>query len=454
MQYFDKNGNPVQLAGQHEPDKITFSEVQKSDLLTTLEPLSVLPISRRRKQMFLLEKYMPFVTKNVWKIEKDISTQKVGGMTPLVSDYAESPILQVNNARSRMTIHPATFRQKVTFTLEEIGDYVRLGSRDQIRTAREKLEEKYRVLDMNMWRRIEFTRRQILFEGGAVEWQTENGYTAGANYSHPAFLEPTAGTLWDQPGADPVSDIQEWIELFEDNTSNSVGDIVLPSRTFRYLRNNTKFIALEQNNLIKFSLSPADISRYMIEQIGSGITMSESRNKLEFSNSLVADVASGVNTIVVATNKPNLIEVGMNVSLHGLDMKVEVKEVSAVTVNGSTTTVQFTTNLVNDYSAGSILNYFIWTVPQDKLIMFASPLPESELSNEGLEAGGERTDPNWGSITSTLSAYNNFDRPAAGIYRRNINRMELDPQILEQVIGVNMVPEVNDNTAWLVATIF
>lgn len=424
---------------------IKFSDVARHPLLATDKIDEVISLFPHMAMNTPLAKYFPFKTVNSDKIQMDVEKTLVGGMTPVASVGSESPIFG-RHGRAYREFEAAEWREKCILLEHELVDFRKIGTKNQLMTARERLRQKYEDLETRLAYRLEWMRYQVLFEG-AVTGTDPNGLEITlATYNHPSHLEYTASTTWSNTAtATPLNDLQLWAEHYRDYSGYEVDDVVLPHGTLRLLTANQEFRDIVKNSYGAFKGSQEAVRKILLEYLGVG-SISESAGRLPHMTELTADAAAA-QTDVVLRDVGNLVA-GDMVILKSVDQKSEQLTIASISGN----TVTFTANLANAYSAGSVAKWHRYLIPAGTALITGRPM--MSVMTAGQEAPvNEELRSNWGAVVSTLSRYADMDNPKSGVFRKNIDKLGADPPRLEQVIGVKALPIVNYNEGWATASI-
>lgn len=86
---------------------------------------------------------------------------------------------------------------------------------------------------------IERLRGIVLSTGKATIDQ--DNFKSDDDFGRPGAHDVTAGTLWSAAGADPLTDLQTWSDVYENSTGETPGSILMPRRVFRAMSNNAAF---------------------------------------------------------------------------------------------------------------------------------------------------------------------------------------------------------------------
>jgi len=136
--------------------------------------------------------------------------------------------------------------KRVTIELPAIGRTIPVSEYNQIR-GRDASEPVVREMMFNTARevaravsdRMERLRGTVLVTGKATI-DTE-GFKSEDDFGRDAALAPTAGTLWNAGGADPIADLKTWRDLYVDKNGVEPGAIVLSRQIMSGLANHDAF---------------------------------------------------------------------------------------------------------------------------------------------------------------------------------------------------------------------
>lgn len=173
-------------------------------------------------------------------------------------------------------------------------DWLKLNSADENiqRSAGASLVDRGRILQLRNRRRTEWMRWQMLLTGAmTIPYDAGNG-TLYVDYGYAAGHKVTAATLWsDTTNSDPVSNIQAWSELLADDSGFYARYVVMNSKTYNYLINNTKI-----KNAINFYAGGANsINRPRREDIiNLFTTFSQDVELIIYDNGYRAEPAVGI----------------------------------------------------------------------------------------------------------------------------------------------------------------
>lgn len=140
--------------------------------------------------------------------------------------------------------------KRVTIEIPAVGLEVPISEYDQLRNRGagndEILEQVWVTADqvaLAVSDRVERVRGAVLSTGVATISEIAAADSFGRSASHTA----TASTLWTAAGADPIADLQTWIDVYEATNGTTPGAIVTSRKVFRLLQSNEK-LATQLNN--------------------------------------------------------------------------------------------------------------------------------------------------------------------------------------------------------------
>lgn len=424
---------------------IKFSDVSGHPYLQTKNIDKVLTYFPRVEKSQLLASVMPLINIAADQVEMDVDAALMGGMTPGVALGSESPMF-AQGARGKIKWDSAEFREKVVLYEEELVNFRKLGTINEMEPARVVLANKYQALEKRMAQRIEDMRRQVLFEKQVVAPVGDVPAMTLATYQHADFLEPATATTWDQAGADPLNDLQLWIENYRILSEYAVGRIIFPAGTFRLLTQNTAFKAIAQGNYAAMSGSQAAIKSLMQNFLGVG-NIEESAHTIDYASQASAEVAAAATTVTLRNVEG--IVAGTELILKGPDMHMEKRTVASVSGKVVTVTAGFT----SAFPLNSLAKWNTRTVPTNRILILGTPLmPQAQGDNSGYV--DQDLLHNWADVASTNSRYEDFDNPRPGMFSKLIDKIASgDPPRIEQVLGIRALPRVHYQEGWMTPTI-
>lgn len=421
-----------------------FGEMaDKHPLLKTSNLEGVTSIFEQAQNNYMLARRMPMTTVNADKVEFDQEKVTRGGLTPKVTPGQESPIYNNPIGRARQKFEPASFREKCILKSNELKELRKLGTYEDVITAREMLRQRFSSLEARLANRLEWMRKQMIFDQ-QVSIETEGGQAYTVNYPHPDYLEPTFGTTWDQDAATPMRDLQKIIDDYERHTSKDVVEILMPHDIMDDLIDNQRVLTIADNNYETFDGSPADIRRGISNYLDIG-SIQVSKDSIHFTTTLASDAAQGA-TSLTFTRTPKL-EAGDEFILHNVQTRDrELFEVASISGN----TVQLVGSV--DRSGGFVANdhakYQKYTIPSTHLLVLGQGRADMQRSDEGSLVPNYQDRP-WAEVVSTLARFPDLENPTPGMYTKSFDKTDEDPPRIEQALGINCLTKLNDQDAFM-----
>lgn len=428
---------------------LKFSEIaHEHPLLRTSELDGVTTTFAQAQNNYLLSQRIPLREVDAEKVVMDVEKVTRGGMTPMVSRNQESPIYNNPHGRSRREFRPAAFREKTILEPHELKELRKLGTREDLISARELLRMRFSSLQTRLANRMEFMRKEMIFDN-QVQVATESGQTYTVNYSHAGYLEGTVGNTWDNTGtATPMQDLQTFIDDYEDDTGKMVTEIFMPHDIMDDLIQNDRVLKIANNNFSAFDGSKQAVKRAVADYLDIG-SIRVSKDKIHFTADLSADAAQGASTLTF-TRVPRLSS-GDEIFIHRMsDDHREKHTVSSV--SGNTVTINGTIQDSGGFSANDHVRWQEYTVPRDRLLFLGQSRAEMQRSDEGSLVANYEDMP-WAEVVSTPSHYADMENPQPGLFTKSLDRTNEDPPRLEQIIGINALPRLNDQDAYATLTI-
>lgn len=393
---------------------------------------------------YFLAQYMPLVNVDRDKIVVEFAKQSRGGMTPMVHMNAESPMVNFGTGRGRLEFEAASWREKVRIGSKAIYDLRKFGTQDELVDHATLLQSYIRDLEERLARRMEWLRRQVLFDG-LVSGELEDGTEYNIKYTRPTYLHPTANTPFsDYANADPVDVMQDWIEDYVTDTGREVQEVILPHGMMLHLTKNEKFRELAVQNLPVFRGTKEQVREHLITILGVA-DIKTANNSLQFQADIEVDAADGSSDFLFSHTEQ--LEVGdMIYIVDPRDLDRKKYEVAAI--NGDTVTIDGVIDHDGGFQKGSPVKWKRYTIPEEKMLLFGEF--EGQLNEEGTRDPAEiDTDVNrWGEVVSTRSHYADMENPRPGLYSRTIDNTDGDPPSIEYIAGIRALPRITRNDAW------
>lgn len=431
------------------PETRQYSNVGRNALLEPDKIDNVLTYFPRNPNVYELAELFPLVNYNTEKVQMDYAKPRAGGMTPAVADGTETPIYG-GWGRGYLEFEAATFREKCILMELDLENLRQIGTVDQLETAERMLRRKFRVLEERLMNRLEWMRRQVLFDG-TVTAEMENGDLFSVEYQHGSHLDPvlTSGDLWSATTtADPLGNLQEWMDDYLIDTEFSIKEIKLPMRMMQHLQANKKFQDALSANFPLATASAMQVKEQIATYIGlSGPQMiSHSSGKINFETELVAAAANGASTIRLES--ASQLEAGDRILIarvsDNLHERVEVDSVS-----GNVVTITGTIDATGGFARGDVVKYFKPVVPFNRILIVGEFA--GNVNTVGLEGAPDpQLITQWGEMASVLSRYADFTSPKSGIFTKQIDKIQNeDVSRLEQIIGIKALPKINYPDGWM-----
>jgi len=395
-----------------------------------------------RQRVDIFAQIMPLVNVQADKVEMDIDKAKMGGMTPTVARGAETPVFR-QGGRGKLAWESAEFREKVVVTEDDIVKLRKLGTMNELLQARDVLDKDYRSISDRLARRIEWMRRQTLFDNQVVA-PDQNGVMVNLlTINHPSFLRPTFGTLWsDTVNADPMDDMQIIVRDFLISSSYDAASVWTPIDALRIAGKTAKFQGYAQNNLQVFKGTQKEVAGIISLYI-AGVTVEEKPQHMPFTSSIIADAAAGQPAVVLEDVEQ--LVAGDKVIISNFTNQWQY---TVLSVAGNTVT--FTSNLTDAVEAGFMTMYSKSLIPTDRLLVIGKAATPIDMtgSEPGAERGLEHIDKPF-DVCSTLSGYTNLNNRQPGLFSKLRDLTDGDPPSIEHIIGIRALPRVHYINSWM-----
>lgn len=423
---------------------LKFSDVERHPFFEVSNIDAVLRGFHVRQRTDLFAQLMPLININADKVEMDIDKAKMGGMTPTVARGAETP-LYTSGGRGKISWESAEFREKVQVTEDQVAKLRKLGTMNELLSAREVLDKDYKSISDRLARRIEWMRRQTLFDNAVVAPDPNGVMVQLLTINHPSFLRPTFGTLWSNTtNADPIDDMQILVRDFLLNSSYEAADVWAPIDALRIAGKTDRFRDYATNNLQVFKGTNKEVAN-LISMYIAGVTIEEKTQHMPFTSVLLADAAAG--QAVVVMEEVEQLEAGDNVIISSFEQQW-LYTVASVAGNS----VTFTSNLTDAVQAGYMTMYNKSMIPKDKLLVVgkAQMPPDWTGAEPGAERGLEYIDRPF-DVCSTLSGFTDLNNRRPGLFSKLRDLTDGDPPSIEHIIGIRALPRVHYINSWMVA---
>lgn len=425
-----------------------FFDIERHPLLVPEKIDGILTYFLNRPQKFELAPFMPLVTVNADKVEWDFVKPMAGGMTPLVATGSATPI-HGGFARGKASWEPAEFREKVLLTELDLVKLRKIGTAADLETGQALLRRKYDAIQQRLQNRMEFMRKQVLFDG-AVTAETAEGVGINVPYPHPSYLEPTlTGTdVWsDYANSDPLSNLQEWVEDFTFDTGYSVRSIHLPMFLMRHLQANDNFRTAILYNRPAANGSVGQVLDQLQAYIGlgDGVRIVQSEGQITIDTELTASSGNGDTTLDLGD--VSFLKAGDTIRVRRVtDRYAEKFEVDSV--SGKTVTVTAGVADATGFAVGDVVSYIIPIVPLDRILIVGQFA--GQVSRVGTEGDPDPQFMNpFADVCSTLSGYVNIDNRRPGPFTKLLDLQNQDPPRIEQVTGIKCLPRVHYPDGWM-----
>jgi hypothetical protein len=430
---------------------LEFSDITSHPLFKTEKLDGVHNAFVQRANSTLLGPFVPLRTINSDKIELDVDVPVRGGMTPMGAMGAPAPLYHIGSGRTRQSFSAPVWKEKVSFVGHELYDLRKLGTKEVLVTATEKIREKVQELEARLVRRMEWMRREFIFDK-RVTGSLPDGESVTFNYTnHAGYMNVTASTPWSVLAtADPADDLQLWIETFKRYSMFRPTRIILPLGTMRQLTRLEKFRDIAVNSHGSMRGTPSAI-KLEIESFGNGLTLEESDHQINHVTRLLVAAAQGDTSVTVEST--SMLQAGDVVEFRNVTTGVsELKTVDSVTSSSITLTSAITT--VGGFPANHLVGYSKYIIPANKALILGTP------RNEGYETAGNQAPldinriNNFAVITSTIARDSDLKDPKPGIFRQTIDKTNDDPRAIYQLLGVQALPELFHGNCHMIAEIF
>lgn len=422
---------------------LKFSDVERLPFFETSNINGVLKSFHEKKAENIFEPIMPLVNVNADKVEMDIDKANIGGMTPVVARGSETPLYKTGG-RGKLSWESAEFREKVKVTEDELVDLRKIGTQNELKRAMELLGERYNQVADRLSRRIEWMRRQTLFDG-AVSAADPNGVEVELlKVAHPDHMKPTVGTLWtNTANADPVNDMQLAVRDFQLYSGFYGAQVWAPMDALRIATQTQRFQDYAKNSFSSFQGTKEQVAQVLVQFMG-GVNILEKPQHIPYMTQVAADAASGQANIVLSSVTE--LAAGDRIVLILPDRSQKLVVVSSLSGN----TVTLTTNLTVAVPAGSSARYIKPLIPLDRLLILGAPsMPEETVGLETGTAGSTFLNQPF-DVCSTLSGFANMENRTPGLFTKLRDFLASgDPPFVEQIIGIRALPRVHYVNSWM-----
>lgn len=145
-----------------------------------------------------------------------------------------------------------------------LNEYDQLKLRNATAEVRSLLLRDARRLALQINARLEIARADALVNGSVTI--AEEGVEASVDFDRSASHRVTATTLWSDPNADPITDMDTWMETYNDSNGTMPGSILTSTRVARILRRNAALQGQVFPGNTNRRLTQADVDAYLADQ--------------------------------------------------------------------------------------------------------------------------------------------------------------------------------------------
>lgn len=433
-------------------DTLNFADVGRNPLLRPDKIDEVLTYFRRAPNIYELAEIMPLKAYNVDRVQMDMSVARAGGMTPMVATGSASPI-HGGFGRGSAEFEAIEFREKVLLLEQDIVDLRRLGSKTELKRAQEVLSEKFAVIEQRLLNRLEWMRRQVLFDQ-QVSVEQASGVAYTVDYNHPAYLDVTlTGTdLWsDYANSDPLVNMQEWVEDYITDTGFDVAFMQMPKFSWKHLQQNDRLRGALLYNRPQANVGAAQIAEEIVTHVGLGSAtqIRTSRGQIAVDTQLTAASAQSDTTLDLASVAGLAVGDTLYVA-RAADQGHYKEKFTVASIAANAVTVTSGVADAGGFAAGDPVRFLLYTQPLNKFLIVGSMMgPQETVGVEGPPTAVT----GWAEMAATLSRYSSLMSPTTGVFTKTINMENGDPPRVEQVIGIKALPKVNYADGWFTAQI-
>lgn len=141
---------------------------------------------------------------------------------------------------------PGPVGQRKTIELPALGSVIPVSEYNQLRgrnaepeLVRNMILRTADIVVNSISDRIERMRGEVLVSGKAIIDQAN--FKSEDDFQRDVELSPTAPTLWNESGADPIADLKLWRDLYEDTNGQDPGTLVVSREAMTALTNAEQF---------------------------------------------------------------------------------------------------------------------------------------------------------------------------------------------------------------------
>jgi hypothetical protein len=389
-------------------------------------------------EQYPLSTEVPFVTQEGNKVVIDVR-QRMGGMTMAVAPGAESPIIEKRGVQQDQ-FSPASFREKVLLGEKDILNLRKLGTASELQTAQETVTDILGQLRYRVENRIEWCKWSALMGSLSVA-QKDVQFTI--DYGIPAFMKPalTGGDRWDQVTGKPLTNILDWLELF-DQESPDAWYMTYNGHMEMLLLKNTEIRTL-RDALFTGQNDPAMLTRGNIQQVFNayaGLPIRVNTKGYWLVAGTLAALAPAATSIAV-DDATGFATGDIVTIVHKDGSRLGHIRVTLTSVTGNSLGFGALPGAVT-YPMGSEIRVKKPFIPNDKFIIRGQLPPGT--------TGGT----NFMEFISTNHVYGpgGLMAPVPGIFSKFLNKENDDPPSLQMLMGVTGLPVLYWPTANVVAT--
>ena len=428
-----------------------FSDIASHPLFKTERLDGVMNAFTQSANSTLLGPFIPFRTVNSDVIEMDIDVPQRGGMTPLATMGSAAPMYHIGSGRQRRKFEAPVWKEKVSIQGHELYDLRELGTKEGLKTATSLLADKIAHLEERLVNRMEWSRRQFLFDQQVVGQMT-NGQQVVFNYSnHASYMRVTAGVLWSNVAtADPIDDIMQWAETYRRYSPFKLDTLILPIGTMRRLTKLERFRDIMNSSHGSFNGSSTAIkAEFQAWGFNNIMESDESINSL---SRVMATVSNGDTAITV--ENASMLEANDIIEITNVESgERELLTVVSVASNVITVSAPGVARTAG-YAAGDLVGWNKYIIPENKALILGVSKGQ-KFATTGNQAAIDRTKiDNFAAFTSTIARDSDLKNPKPGVFRKTIDKTNDDPAALYQILGVQGLIEMFEGRAHMVATIF
>lgn len=411
-------------------------------LLQTVHIQKVIRDIDINKDDFMLESEVPVRDIEQTRIAVDI--RKVpGGMTQAAISGAESPTVAFYGT-SQYEFEPAEWREKVILTHKDMHGIRKLGTKEDVERASEIIARNVSDLLMRLENRMEWMRWQAM-KGSLTHTAKDVSYNV--DYKVPADCKPTLTGVdkWDQSTSDPMDDILEWLEKYQDNVA--IPDkFLFNQKLLRVILQNTKIRTLRdtlfagQANL--GNLTPGNLKAIFNHYAGYEYEVYNG-GYFEITDLSAAVAASG--TVLTVRDVGDLRANDRLKLIHrdGDLVSSEILTVSSVDVaNKQITVASPGVAYASGYPVGSSVR------------VKRNFIESSEFIIKGRLPSNVEGGPAWAEVISAAHPYGaNFPESSTGIISKTVVEDDHDPPRVSIIIGRNALPVLYHRDVHIIATV-